>query len=161
MAGFTVKTFVDAPPSRVFEAASDFANAHTFVRGITKVEMLTDGPVGVGTRFKETRVMFKRECTEEMEVTAFDAPRSYALGAESCGSRYRSELRFTPRGSGTDLEMVFDATPLTLLAKIMAFVMRPMMKKMVAEMAGDLEDIKTHVERAPGPPAAEPGARSV
>ena len=70
MTTFTVKKHVNAPPELVFAKASDFANAPSFIGAIKKVEILTPGPIQAGTRFKETRVMFKREATEEMEVTA-------------------------------------------------------------------------------------------
>lgn len=56
-----------------------------------KIELLTDLPVGEGTRFKETRIMFKREATEEMEFVEFDAPNVYTLGSYSCGCEFRMD----------------------------------------------------------------------
>lgn len=142
---------VAAPPSKVFEAATDFAGAPGRIRAIRAVKVLTDGPVRVGTRFEETREMFGREATEIMEVTALDAPRSYVLGAESHGCRYRSELRFEPRGSGTEVTMSFTAQPLTLVAKVMSVLMAPLTKRMVRECARDLDDLAAHCEgRSPG-----------
>jgi len=85
-----------------------------------------------------------------MEVTAFDPPRSYTLGSESCGCRYSSVLRFTPKGSGTDVTMTFEAVPLTTFAKIMSVVMRPLIKSSLKLIAKDLDDLKAAVE---GPPA--------
>jgi uncharacterized protein YndB with AHSA1/START domain len=135
---------VDAPPERVFALASNFPHAAEHVSGIARVEMLTEGPVGVGTRFRETRVMFGREATEEMEVTAFDPPRSYALGCENHGTRYHSEVRVVPCGdgeTGCHLELDFEATPLTLPAKVMTFLMKPMMKRLLGGIGRDLDDI--------------------
>jgi len=146
MAGVTVKKEIAAPPERVFEAATDFANAAKSIRGIEKVEMLTDGPVGVGTRFRETRIMFKREATEVMEVTDFDPPRGYSLRAESHGCRYLSRFRFEPKDGGTELEMRFEATPLTFVAKVMAFLMKPMVGMVAKECGKDMEDLKTRIE---------------
>lgn len=142
----TVERQVDAPPEAVFRVASDFAKAPERIRGIVKVEMLTNGPVGKGTRFRETRKMFGREATETMEVTEFEPPRRYVLGAESHGCRYRAELAFEPQGGGTRMRMIFGAEPLTFFAKVMSVLMRPMMKKMVAECGRDLDDIKQSVE---------------
>ncbi len=90
--------------------------------------------------------MFGREATEEMEITAFDPPRGYSVGCESCGCRYHSAFRFTPNGAGTDVEMVFDAQPLTLAAKIMSFLMKPMIKSVLKECARDLHDLKAAME---------------
>ena len=41
---------------------------------ITALEMLSEGPFGEGTRWRETRVMFKKEAVEEMWVTGFPPP---------------------------------------------------------------------------------------
>ena len=99
MVGFTIKKHFEAPPERVFEVCTDLRNAARHINGIKKLEVLGDGPIGVGTRFRETRVMFKRECTEEMEIVSFDPPKGYAIGCESHGCRYRTDLRVTASGA--------------------------------------------------------------
>src|SRR5689334_10465002 len=113
MLELSVSREIAAPPARVFAVASDLRNAAGRVRAITKLEVLTDGPIRVGTRFRETRKMGRREATEEMEVLEMDPPRSYAFGCESCGCRYRMEMRCVPKGAGTELQMHFQAEPLT------------------------------------------------
>ena len=60
MFGFSVDRHVDAPPEVVFAHASDFRRAPEFITAIAKMEILTSGPVGAGTRFRETRMMFGR-----------------------------------------------------------------------------------------------------
>ena len=141
-----IREHVAAPPARVFEVATDFARAPEFVEGIRAVELLTDGPVGVGTRIRETRVFFKKEATEEMEVIEFDPPHSYLLRAESHGCRYLTRIRFEASGGGTDIVFSFDATPLTTFAKVMSVLMKPMTKMMVKECAKDLDDIAAAAE---------------
>jgi carbon monoxide dehydrogenase subunit G len=152
MAGFgmTVTERIAAPPETVFAAASNFGEAAGTIRGILRVEMLTPGPVGVGTRFRETRKMFGKEASEVMTVSEFEPPHRYVLLAESHGSRYRSELRFDPAGGGTDVTMTFQAEPLTFGAKVMSFVFRPMMKSVSKLCAQDLVDLKQSVESRQG-----------
>lgn len=144
-----VGKYIDAAPEEVFRRASDFARAPEIISGIRTVEMLTPGPVGKGTRFRETRVIFKREATEEMTVTAFEPPRRYCLEADAHGCRYRTEIRFVPRGEGTNVEMAFDAVPYTAWAKVLSFVFRPLMKQVAKDCAKDLDDLKAAVEGAP------------
>lgn len=162
MPGISVRHHIAAPPDVVFARAADFEHAADFISGITKVEMVTDGPVGVGTRFKETRVMFGKEHAEEMEVVDFEPPRRYALQAHNCGCRYHTEFRFTPKGGGTEIEMTFDATPLTFVARIMSFMMRFMMKSCVKMVEKDLADLKQAIESPPDgsrpSPAMSPGS---
>jgi carbon monoxide dehydrogenase subunit G len=143
---FAIKEQIDRSADEVFAALSNFSAAADMISGITKTEMLTEGPVGMGTRFRETRVMFGREATEEMEVTAFEVPHRYVLGGENHGCRYASEFLLTPKGGGTEVSMSFEATPLTLVAKIMSVLMRPMMKSMAKHCMQDLKDVKTFVE---------------
>jgi carbon monoxide dehydrogenase subunit G len=148
MAEVKLVKHVQAPPDKVFRIASDFAEAAERIEGIQRVELLTPGPVRLGTRFRETRLMFGREATEEMEVTAFDPPHSYTLGCESHGCRYAAEFRFTASGTGTEVAMEFKATPLTFLAKAMAVAMAPMIRQVADVCAKDLDDLKRAVESA-------------
>jgi hypothetical protein len=149
MAGITIKKHIQAPAGRVFAAATDFARAPEIIRSIRKVEMLTDGPLRVGTRFRETRILFSREATEELEVTSFEPPHRFALGCENHGCRFHTETTFTSNGTGTDVEMRFQATPLTLAAKMMSAAMKPMMSSVASECAGDLDDLKAAIEGGP------------
>ena len=142
----TVRERIAASPEKVFAAASDFGNAAKMIPGILRTEVLTPGPVGVGTRFRETRKMFGKEATEEMTVAEFEPPRRYVLLAESHGSRYRSELRFEPDGAGTEVVMSFRGEPLTAVAKVMSVLMKPMMKSMSKLCAKDLADLKRSIE---------------
>lgn len=144
----TIREQIAAPPERVFAAASDFANAPGKIAGILRVEMLTPGPLAVGTRFRETRKMFGKEASEEMTVAELEPPRRYVLVAESHGTRYRSELRFEPQGAGTEVAMTFRAEPLTSFAKVMSVLMKPMIKSVGKLCAKDLADLKRSIEGA-------------
>ena len=90
MGMITVVKIIDAPLDRVFEVFTDLPGTPGRISAITKLEVLTDGPIGVGTRWRETRVMFGREATETMEITAIDPPRSYSAAANSCGCHYET-----------------------------------------------------------------------
>ena len=146
MTGIVVTETIAAPPETVFARSTDLARWPETCEAITKVEILTDGPVGVGTRFRETRKMWGKEATEEMEITAFEPPNRYVLGAESHGCKYRTELRFDAQGDGTLVTFDFQGEPQTLTAKVMGFVMKPMMKSMIKMCAKDLADMKAAIE---------------
>lgn len=124
----------NAPISVVFEAFSDFSGAADRIEGIVAVEMLTDGPVGLGTRFKETRIIFGREATEEMEVTEFGMNEKLTVSANSCGSHFKTMFRFQAAGDQTDVNVEMHIQPLTWLAKLMwpiGFLMKGTMTKMI------------------------------
>lgn len=148
MARLLMTTRIDEPPDVVFGAFSDFANAPKRISGIKKLELLTDGPIGVGTRFRETRVMFNKEATEVMEITAFEPGKSYTVGCRSCGCEYQWTFRFKPNGRGTTVEFEMNARAISLFAKIVSpltsLMMGPMMKKC---MEKDMNDLKAAIEK--------------
>ncbi len=138
---------IRAPVSRVFHMASDLANAPDWSSQIRRIEMLTNGPPGVGTRFRETRVMFGKEATEEMEITGFQRDREYTLECDSCGCHYTTVLSFREEAGGTRVTMKFGAVAQTLFARVMGFLMAPMMKGMLARcLKQDLADLKAKCE---------------
>ncbi len=146
MASFKITKDVRAGIDDVFELFSDIPKTAERVRGIERVEVLTEGPVRAGTRWRETRIVFKREATEELEMTSLDRNKSYAVEGESCGIQHRTEFRFIPQGDGTRVEVEFVSRPLTLLAKLtspLGWLMLGAAKRCVDQ---DLEDLKAFVE---------------
>jgi hypothetical protein len=141
----------DAPASAVWSLISDIENPPQRIDGIRKIEMLTNGPVGRGTRFRETRVMFGREHSEEMTITEWSPPRSYVLECDSCGCHYRSQMSIRPDGNGSILEMTFEARGVSFLAKICGTLMGPIMAKQCRKaLAKDLGDLKRAAESGNG-----------
>lgn len=120
MPTITVSQHFECDQNTAFDTISDFPNAADFVEGIIKVEMLTDGPVGVGTRVRETRIMMGRQATEEMEITQLTKPSKFVVEAFNHGTQYISTYSVEPDGDGTKVTWEFKVTPVTFMAKIMA-----------------------------------------
>jgi len=146
MAKFLMSEHVNAPPEVVFEVASDFRRAAQHIQGIESLEVLTEGPIGVGTRFRETRVMLGKSSTEEMEITEFDAPRRYVVECDSCGGHFRAEYRFIGDIAGTHVRLEFDTYPISFVAKLMSPLSKLMMGPMKKCIGADLEDLKSVAE---------------
>lgn len=132
-----------ASPERLWSMASDFANASGRIAAITKVEILTPGPVGRGTRFREWR---GRQVVD-MEVVAWSPPRSYALRGCAMGTEFTSEISCIPDGSGTLLQMEIHVRPMTFVAKLFSPLLNLMSRLMVRTCAKDLVDIAAAAER--------------
>jgi carbon monoxide dehydrogenase subunit G len=147
----TLTEHIDAPPERVFEFFSDVAAAPERISGIKCVEVLTDGPIGVGTRFRETRIMFGREHTETLEFVAFDPPRSYGIDCESSGVLFVSRFTFEPDRGGTRVTMDMRSKSLTLKARLMTPMMLLCTGAVKKAMQQDLADIKRAAEAEAAP----------
>ncbi len=109
--------------------------------------MLSEGSFRIGTRWLETRVIMKKEATEEMWVTAVHPPRSYQVEAESHGTHYHTLFEFEPVGDGTRVTWTFKGTPLTFGAKLMSVIFAPLFKGMMKKcMLDDLEALRAACE---------------
>jgi carbon monoxide dehydrogenase subunit G len=154
MATIRVSKTIAAEPARVFAIAADLPGLPAVIPPIKRVELVTPGPVGKGTKFRETRIMFGREATETMEIVEFVQDRTMAMQAASCGAKYLSRFDFRPEGPGTVVEFTFEATPVSLLAKLMSPLMAWMRKTMVKLVDTDLECLKRAAEGRAGAGAA-------
>jgi len=150
MAGITLTRQIAAPVDAVYREFTDVANVWEHIEGITKIEMLTDGPVRPGTRFRETRIMsmfmFENEATEEFEVTAMEPGKRFAMTSESCGCRYDMEHRFSADGDGTRVDFAMSSKALTFAAKLMTplgWLMQGTMKKCISK---DFDQLQARVE---------------
>lgn len=144
----TASVWIDAVPEKVFEIATDFGGCAEWLSGVKETRVLTPGPVGVGTKFSETRVMGGREATEEMTVSAFDPRRSYTLQCDSHGMSVSSVLMFEADRGGTIVSMDTQVRPVSFGAKLMSPMMAMMAGKMRKHLAQDLHDLKTAAEKA-------------
>lgn len=111
MSEIALSRVVAAPPERVWQVITDVARAPETLGGVTEVQLMTDGPYAVGTRWRETRTMMGRSVTEEMWVSACDPLRSTRVSAESGGARFATDFTLTPLedGSRTELGVRFSA----------------------------------------------------
>lgn len=140
---------VQAHLDRVFDVFSNVYQAERRLSGVTKLEVLSDGPVGVGTRWRETRVMFGREAVEEMWIDSFDPPHSYTVSADNNGAHYRTEFTFRPDADGVIVTWTFGAEGRTLFAKIMGLLFAWMTGPVRKMMEKDMDDLQAACEREP------------
>jgi carbon monoxide dehydrogenase subunit G len=140
---------VAAPPAAVFAVLTDVARLPAVIPEIKRVEVLTPGSVGVGTRLRETRVMFGKEATETFEVTVYEPGRRFVMVADSCGVAFTAEHTFQPDPAGCLMTLTLTSQPRTLFAKLMApvgWLMSGVMKKAIRK---DLDAIAAAAEQPP------------
>ncbi|MDN5901379.1 MAG: SRPBCC family protein [Brachybacterium sp.] len=137
--------YIDASPQAVWAVVSDVGAAADILSGIDAVELLTDGPYGVGTRWRETRTMFGMKDTMTMEV-AESAPGYRTVVLSPVGDLlYRTEFTLRPHPSGgTELAMSFgaDQPPQTGVKALAASLLARMgLRAAQKSMEQDLLDI--------------------
>jgi carbon monoxide dehydrogenase subunit G len=155
MPSVTITRTLPAPPERVFELLTDLDRACERIRAITKLEKLVPGPTRVGTRWRETRVMFGKEATEVMWVTVLEPPRRFETEAESHGCRYHTVYTLAPEGAGsTQVTFTFEAEARSLGAKLMAPLFLVFMGQVRKALDADFDDLERAAAGATAGPAA-------
>jgi len=146
MASVTVSIEIAASPETVFDTAVNLHAWPEMIEDIISVELLGDGPVAVGTVFRETRKMFGKEATEEMTFESIERPHGYVLTAHSCGNHYVTTSRLEPTATGTRLHVEFNGRPEKLLAWLllpMGWMLKGMIRKCLQK---DLACVKVWIE---------------
>ena len=101
MATFEMTEWLAQAPKDVFQFVTDSANAPKVIPSVVRMEKLTDGPIGVGTRYQETRLIDGKEQTAELEIVAFDSGSRYSVRNEAQGIETIYEYDLHPENDGT------------------------------------------------------------
>ena len=70
--------WINRSPGEVFDFHANHANRAAWHEHVTRSEMMTHPPLGIGTRFEIETVTAKRRLPMVIEITAFDSPRYYS-----------------------------------------------------------------------------------
>ena len=144
MARTTVRRTIAAPAHVVFEAISDPGRFSKAVPDIVRVEIVSEVTSGVGTRFRETRLMHGKEATTELEVTEYVENERIRIVADSHGTLWDSVFTLKPAGGKTGLELAMDAKPHGIMSKIATPLMKGMLKKALER---DMDAVKAYCEK--------------
>ena len=106
MSGFRMSEWIAYPPKEVFDFITDSNNAPKVVASVQSMVKLTEGPVRVGTRFRETRVMNGKEHQAELEVVSFGQNLAYAMKNVKEGIETIYRYNFQPESNGTRVDLV-------------------------------------------------------
>lgn len=143
MNGFHFSEHIGRPPREVFAVISDPTAATGFIDTITESEKLTDGPIAVGTSFRETRVVNGKKASAVLLVTAFEPDTHVAISTEAEGITVVYHYRLVPEGDGTRLNWTCELEA-GGLRKMMLPMVALIMKK---EDGGHLQQVKAYLEQ--------------
>lgn len=144
MAQVIVKKEIQAPLDVVFKTVAEINEFSRAIQHIVKVEILSEVQFGVGTRFRETRLMKGREATTELEVTEYRRNDRIRIVADSHGTVWDNVFTVVPNElGGTALTMTMDARPHKILPRIVNPLIMRMIRKAVE---ADMDAVKTFCE---------------
>ena len=143
MKQFTSERTIDAGIEAVFDVVAHIENFQKALPHITRVEYLTEQKRGAGTRFRETRLVGKREATTELEIREYEPPNVVRLVSDAGGTVWDTTFRLTGTAAQTVLSMEMDAIP----HKLMSRLSLPLIGRVVAKAIGtDMDAVKAYCE---------------
>lgn len=142
MNGFEFSEHIAKPPKAVFDLVSNPAEGSKFVDNIKESKKLTSGPIGVGTRFRETRIMNGKEASTDLLVSAYEPHTHVGISTEVEGIKVSYHYHLSAEAGGTRIRWVCE-----LEAGGLRKMMLPMVAGIMKKEDGDhLQKLKAHLE---------------
>lgn len=139
---------IQAPAAQVFATVADIAQFKRAVPHIVEVEYLSTARSGIGTRFRETRLMKGKRITTELEVTEWVVNDHVRLVADTHGTVWDSLFEVRREKDATTLTLTMTASSVKLVPRMMIPLIHGMVRKAVE---GDMDAVKAWCEK--GAPA--------
>jgi hypothetical protein len=146
MATIKVSRDIKAPVDQVFAMFTDIEHGRDHVSGIRNIEVVSLGPLGLGTRWRETREVLGRLDDAEMEITAFEKNRTYTITHHKAGVRIDTVFSFDPVPEGTRVSVEFGLHPQGLPPALLSPLEWAIGPKVRDVLSQDLRDLKASVE---------------
>ena len=143
MSPINVTRSINAPIHVVFRTVAHIEEFSRAIPHIVNIEFLTEQQTGVGTRFRETRLMQGKEAITELEVTEYVSNEHVRIVADSHGAVWDTVFRVSSGGGPTELTMAMESRPYKLAAKMMNAVIGGMIRKAVEK---DMDLVQAYCE---------------
>lgn len=131
---YEVKRMIQVPKQQAYTALLDLEAASQWMQGLVGIERLDEGPMKVGSQWKETRKMFGKEATEHFEVVELHEPDKIVLRCDGTkGTTGKGEFVFTylltASADQTEVTLNGEINGLTGFAKLFGKLMAGTFKK--------------------------------
>jgi uncharacterized protein YndB with AHSA1/START domain len=139
MARFSHSVEVGRPPEDVFPWLLEEDRVPRWMGQVEEYRQLSDGPLGAGTRLRQTIELSGSRVSFELEVLRYDAPRAAEARFETNGVEVVNLYALEPSGAATRLTMSMDAKANKFSARMLIPVVQPRLERKLTE---DLERLR-------------------
>ena len=141
---------IERPVEEVFDFVADERNEPRYNPNMRRSEKITEGPIGVGTRFRAEIVIGGRPIEMIVEFTSYDRPRRLASFSTLSSMQIRGSLSFEAVPQGTRMRRSWRVQPrgfLRLITPIATFIGRRQERAIWAGLKRMMEEPNTHLAR--------------
>ena len=112
MAHVEGEIFIRRPPEEVFDFVADERNEPGYNPRLARVEQLSDGPIGVGTRFHAELATRRGPAPMTIERNRFERPSRLDSATRMQSTQIHGGLEFDPVDGGTRMRWSWEIKPL-------------------------------------------------
>lgn len=145
---FETKETFNVPREKVYEGLLDLDSAKHWMQGLVRIERLDEGPIKVGSVWKETRKMMGIEGGELLKVTVLNPNKIQLYVDGSKGTSGKGEHFYTysikELGNATEVTLHGEIRGMTGIAKLVSKLMTGTYRKICAK---DLGGLKNYLEK--------------
>ncbi|MEH7522798.1 SRPBCC family protein [Bacillus sp. JJ1503] len=105
MADFRSSVIIHKPVSEVFHYMASMENVPELMPNVVKMEKLTEGPIGKGTKFKESRSVRGNTVNAEIEFIEYKQDQAFTTRSNSNGLITEYAYAFHEIEEGTQVEL--------------------------------------------------------
>jgi hypothetical protein len=145
MRSFTYTEHIDRAPERVWAYMMDLSKASRWRSLVRTAEIVTPGPLGVGSQLRVVFDVRGRTRALVTDVWSYEPCRRFGLRNTERNITGRFEYRLEPAGTGTRISLSCDIRPHGLMWLLLPFLI-PGNR---ARYAQQLPNLKREVEREP------------
>ncbi len=145
MSELSVSREISVSPEALWELITDLERSPNVISAVTSIERLDSGMgFEIGTKWRETRVTFGREASEDLEVTDMDPGRSYTVETDS---GYRSVISVDPSPTGSVITISLGTESAGPVSKVLAGTIGKLFEGGTRQaLVQDLDDIADAAE---------------
>ena len=140
MQAFENTVTIQRPAGEVFAFLADFGNIPRWNYAIEETSKASAGPVGVGTRYRQTRTIPGRS-TEEFEVTVFQPASRLAIHGQIGPFQATISYELAAAAGATRLVNTVELEPSQARLRLLAPLAAPKIKAAVAQNLGKLRQV--------------------
>ena len=136
--------YIKASIDKVFQTVSNIENFSKAIPAIVRFEYLSDKNQGVGTKFRETRLMGKKEQSTDLEVTEYAGNEYIRILSDTHGTTWDSIFSVKPVDDQVELTLTMEAKAHGLLPKLINPLIKGLVKK---ALENDMDLLKSYCEK--------------
>ena len=135
-----ISVVINRPVEEVFAFANDLESDPQWMAAVSERKKTSEGPVGVGTTFRDTGQLLGRQIENNYEITEYEPNMKFGIKSVSGSIPVEATMTYEPVAGGTRVTQAGEAEVAGLFKLSEPIVARMMKRQFDADLA-NLKDL--------------------